>query len=287
MPIWFIALVALQLAILASAQDSSNEWVYPPPAGPNAAEFDQDKVMSLGSIVTLQWKTTSSSFSIQMWQQIPVDKQTPELDPTDVGAKVINDSVFVQSCDGEFCQTVPTTSLQWTVQPYAADLSFSPIFYLYLDSNDSAPGFGSHYFNITDKKQTTSSSSSSSTTTSHSSTSSSGSSQSSTSSTSSSTTSAATNSPQNGGNSSSDSTALKVGLGVGLGLGIPLVLILGVWVGLKAARGHRSAGPGPGLNYNLPMYEQKRVPQETVMPVGYSHVPQELPADRDRLELAG
>ena len=151
-------------------------------------------------------------------------------------------------------------SFNWQVQLYGSNLSYSPVYFLWLNRDDPN-GFTSHYFNITDRPSSSSSSSTSSSSTSISLTSSSLTS----SVTSNSLTTTVTASPNTttltqkssdtvsstpfSGGSSGNS--IKAGLGIGLGLGIPCVLIVGFWGGLRLLKQRQR--PTNDINSSIPL----------------------------------
>lgn len=142
-------------------------------------------------------------------------------------------------------------SFEWTVQTYESNITFSPIFFLWLNPNQK-DGISSHYFNITQGVATSTTSTSNASTTTSSALM---------------TTSSASETPSNSDvhsqtptssagaiatDSHSDGTTFKVALGVGVGVGIPLVLIAGVWIGMKAIGQRR----------------RSRQPDELLVPLG-------------------
>lgn len=138
-------------------------------------------------------------------------------------------------------------SFRWQVQLYTSNLTFLPVYFLWLNPGTSQ-GFTSHYFNITNQAESTSASISLTTPTS------------------------LTPSPTNliaaptlsalsritsdtahasHSSASSLSETGKVGLGVGLGIGIPLVLIVGMWISLKLVKQRRS--PSREAAFGMPV----------------------------------
>ena len=130
------------------------------------------------------------------------------------------------SAPASYSDGAGSRSFNWQVQLYNSNLTFSPVYFLWLNPRTSQeiPG---HYFNITNQAQSSFSSSPSPASTS-----------SIPSSTSMIATPAASTLPQttldialaSPSSAGSLSETSKVGLGVGLGIGVPLVLILELWI---------------------------------------------------------
>lgn len=238
-------LLAFILAILGATADDNNLFIFPTAPGPSN-NFVANEAWPEGSTQTIQWTTTLDSYYIALFQQSidpPSGEQLETIYSTLPSFLGHTESLirFEATENG-----AGTQKLTWRVQTYDSDLSFSPVYFLWLNPG-ADDGFSSHYFNITDAGSKLSSSLSSSQPSSVL-TSSQSSSQSSSTVTSGNTVSATTTTATSNAAATSpnaDSTALKVGLGVGLGIGIPLTLIAGAWVGMKLVKQRVSARQEP------------------------------------------
>ncbi|KAK4494105.1 hypothetical protein PRZ48_014403 [Zasmidium cellare] len=230
---WLHFLAFTFLAVLqnvaAYVAPNNNVFIFPPASGPSL-NYVGNLAWSLGTTQKVEWTTTLTSYDMELWQQ--------GIDP---GIGYSLGTVFTANGDGS-----GDKSFEWTVQTYSTNLTFSPIFFLWLNPNKQ-DGFSSHYFNIT-KDPSSSSSSILSTSTSAL--------PSSTSATSAALVSAsatAISSATTTPTASHDSgLTLNAGLGVGLGVGIPLVLIAGVFIGMKVMSQRR----------------RSRRPDELLVPLG-------------------
>ncbi|KAL1971373.1 hypothetical protein VTN77DRAFT_325 [Rasamsonia byssochlamydoides] len=192
------------LAVFVAVGDSQSiEFVNPPPAGPDSVYTD-DQVFVLGSIVDIQWTSTTSDYiSLVMYQQRP-----------DADLEYI-----FQNVSG-------LTSYTWTVGT-AQNLSVTNVFFFEIFiTPQTSPSAVSHYFNLTkaagaEASTTTSGTSVASTTSPTNATASTVLPASTT------TTTSATSSPT----VSSTSGGLDTGTKVGIGIGIPLAVIAGCLAG--------------------------------------------------------
>lgn len=225
------ALLGPFLLRVTRAASTDDLFIVPTAPGPQL-NYVANFVWSLDSVQNIQWTTTLDSYFIALYQQ--------SLNVT--SAKQI-ETIF-SPCSTMHCSEIGLTlclatnkngkgsqSFKWPVQIYDSNLTFSDVYFLWLNPNLPG-GFTSHYINITEKQtlSSTSSSSSSAPSTSISITSI-------TTVTPSSNTAATATEPT----PKTDATALKVGLGVGIGAGLPLVLIAGIWIGLKVVRQRKSS----------------------------------------------
>ncbi|KAJ5368940.1 uncharacterized protein N7496_008700 [Penicillium cataractarum] len=207
-----LILIFTGLASIAVASDSNNYFTNP------ASNTGINPVWTLGDKQVIAWKTTLGVFNVSIWQQSLVQQSA---------ASQGNIYSKIHSSD-------KVTNFTWVVQLYGFDLSYSNVFFLWINPDEDG-GFVSSYFNITEPSSTTTTASTATSTatdvlstaiTSPSSSSLSSSSGSSLSSSSSSSPTAAADSAL--------TTTGKIAMGVGVGLGVPILCALAVLIFLKS-----------------------------------------------------
>ncbi|KAF6238112.1 hypothetical protein HO173_003746 [Letharia columbiana] len=278
---WLASLCAIVLSFarVNVGDDSSNLFILPTAPGPSN-NFVANSSWTLGSTQKIQWSTTiNSSYYIALFQQ--------SINPA---SGLPLQTIYNVEGGGTGQQ-----SFDWQVQIYNSNLSFSPLYFLWLNPGNPQ-GFKSNYFIITNQAQSSSSSSSSTAFTSSTSltTSMIASSSSSTPPQRSSDTAFASPS-----NASSSTEIVKVGLGVGVGIGIPLVLIAGIWIGLKSVKQRQSSSRGTSSGVPLSQFPDMENPPKSYPPPnesnyyadqiheapGESHQCHELPGETALIEL--
>ncbi|QIW97152.1 hypothetical protein AMS68_002670 [Peltaster fructicola] len=284
---------------LCLADDPNNKFFNPASTGQGTG-WAADMVWEQGSTQLVSWTTTwQGPYTVDIWQQSLSKKQA------------FNSSTLWSTSSAPGQQ-----SFQWTVAAPNSDISYSPVFFLWVHGTNSGIDISSWYFNISTPvasssivASTTSSSSISlastgtsvstsaiitltsttlaSTTITSSISTPTSSSTGTTDAAAASTSLAFVNNQAGSSTSSNESTVTKVALGVGLGIGIPLVLILATWVILSMLRSRRQTAPSYAANEKYPQqppvygYGHMMEAQE----VEGEHAYRELPVQRDPYEL--
>ncbi|KAI0132648.1 hypothetical protein BJ170DRAFT_691786 [Xylariales sp. AK1849] len=130
----YSTLVILSTLCAAVYADNGGQF-FKPPNRPDKADYDfsNNEVYTIGEIETIQWTTTYSGYTIDLYQQA-LTQHSAARGPT-----------IFQTVKGA------VTQFDWSVQLYSFDLNQSNVFFLWLSptSSNSTDKPSTHYFNIT------------------------------------------------------------------------------------------------------------------------------------------
>ncbi|KAJ5790469.1 uncharacterized protein N7518_007480 [Penicillium psychrosexuale] len=238
-----LILLLAGVASLVAGGDDHNYFTNP------ASNTGVNPVFTLGDKLVVSWKTTLEVFNVSIWQQSLVE----------TGA-ASQGNIFSKIHSTDY-----VTNFTWVVQVYGFDLSYSNVFFLWINPDEKG-GFVSTYFNVTEPVATTSTTTSSTTSTSTSAS-----------------TSASTNTPHttiklSSSPSSSSLSSLsistsdqtsqlamteKIAIGIGIGVGVPILCILGALLYLKIRNSNdKTISPEtihPWMVHNVPPSPPKEV----------------------------
>ncbi|KAJ6123783.1 hypothetical protein N7471_011100 [Penicillium samsonianum] len=203
----FLILFLAGAASFVTGSDNHNYFTNP------ASNSGVNPVFTLGDKLLVSWKTTLDVFNVSIWQQSLVE--TGAASQGNIFSKIHS--------------TDQVTNFTWVVQVYGFDLSYSNVFFLWINPDEKG-GFVSTYFNVTKPTSTTSTASLST----------------------SASTSPSTNMPGTANKPSPSSSSSfpesaspqtseltmtgKIAIGIGIGVGVPILCALGALLWLKTRK---------------------------------------------------